>query len=105
MIGAVAMVIVLIIILNPEFFALGLLGDSAFFDLLLFVVSFKLETILTQVFHFGFWIYSKLRWRLLVGSMGLISILLAIDAAGEKLSAAQKAIARHLRLFSIAICL
>jgi hypothetical protein len=46
--GAVAIVAALLIVLNPEFFALGLLGDTAFFDLLALALALQLHTIFVQ---------------------------------------------------------
>jgi len=94
LIGMAAVLVVLLILMNPEFLGLGLLGDTAFFDLLLLGVSLQLETILGHVFRFGVWIYSKVRWWILARSVGMISILLAVDAVGEKVSEVQKFLGR-----------
>jgi hypothetical protein len=42
LLGVVALVTALIILLNPEFLALGLLGDSAFFDMLALALSVQM---------------------------------------------------------------
>ena len=42
--GVVAFVLVLLILLNPEFLALGILGDTALFDMLVLAISLQLHT-------------------------------------------------------------
>ena len=42
--GVVAFVLVLLILLNPEFLALGFLGDTALFDMLVLAISIQLHT-------------------------------------------------------------
>jgi hypothetical protein len=46
--GFVAVIIALFIIISPEFLALGFLGDTAFFDLLVLLLSLQLQSILVQ---------------------------------------------------------
>jgi uncharacterized membrane protein YkgB len=41
--GTLAVVLTLLIILNPEFLALGLVGDTAFFDLLILALSLQMH--------------------------------------------------------------
>ncbi len=49
--GAIALILALLIVLNPEFLALGLLGDTAFFDLLVFAISLQLQGIGTRAWR------------------------------------------------------
>jgi hypothetical protein len=49
--GAIAIVMALLIIMNPEFLALGLLGDTAFFDLLVLALSLQLQDLAAQAWH------------------------------------------------------
>jgi hypothetical protein len=42
--GVVAFLLVLLILLNPEFLALGFLGDTALFDMLVLAISLQLHT-------------------------------------------------------------
>jgi hypothetical protein len=42
--GVVAFVLALLILLNPEFLALGILGDTAFFDLLVLAIGIQMHT-------------------------------------------------------------
>lgn len=46
--GWVAFIVTLLIMMNPEFLALGLLGDAAFFDMLVLALSLQLRSV---VFH------------------------------------------------------
>lgn len=41
--GVIALVATMLIILNPEFFALGLLGDTAFFDMFVLALSLQMH--------------------------------------------------------------
>jgi len=49
--GVIAVVGVLLIMLNPEFLALGLLGDTAFFDILVFALSVQMHTYFVRMFY------------------------------------------------------
>jgi hypothetical protein len=49
LIGLVAVVAAILIIMNPEFYALGLLGDSAFFDLLVLAIGLQLQNIFVRL--------------------------------------------------------
>jgi hypothetical protein len=49
--GVVAIVLTLLIVLNPEFLALGILGDTAFFDMLVLAMSLQLHTFAARAFH------------------------------------------------------
>jgi len=46
--GMVALVLAVLILLNPEFVALGLLGDAAFFDLLVAALALHMHTYATS---------------------------------------------------------
>ena len=50
-IGVLAVVAALLILLNPEFLALGLLGDTAFFDLLVLALSLQMHGFVRRVWH------------------------------------------------------
>src|ERR1041385_5306701 len=49
--GALAVILALFIILNPEFLALGLLGDTAFFDILVLALSLQMRALAIRAFH------------------------------------------------------
>jgi uncharacterized membrane protein YkgB len=62
LIGMVAIILALLIVLNPEFYALGILGDSAFFDLLVLAISCQLQVFGTRAWGFfleGFFIIKR----------------------------------------------
>ena len=49
LIGLVAVIAAILIVMNPEFYALGILGDSAFFDLLVLAISIQLQVLLSRI--------------------------------------------------------
>ena len=61
--GIVAFLLALVILLNPEFLALGFLGDTAFFDMLVLAIGLQLHT---HVLAAGRWFATALtktaRW-------------------------------------------
>jgi hypothetical protein len=48
LIGMVALIMAILIVMNPEFYALGILGDSAFFDLLILAIGCQLQVFGSQ---------------------------------------------------------
>jgi uncharacterized membrane protein YkgB len=95
--GVLAIVMTLLIILNPEFLALGLIGDTAFFDMLVLALSLQLQGYAVRVWHSVRPVLSRsLRWSL-TPSVGT-SYLLAVSALalGSVVSAIQKAVNRIL---------
>jgi len=48
--GLAAFILMILIMMNPEFLALGLLGDAAFFDILVLALSLQLRSVV-----FGVW--------------------------------------------------
>lgn len=63
LIGVLAVFMALLIILNPEFLALGLVVDSVFFEMLVFALSLHLRLLVVRVFHICAGLLSKvLRW-------------------------------------------
>jgi|GEM_PF-2732569 len=51
LLGLIAIVLALIILLNPEFLALGLLGDSAMLDMLALALSVQMLTSVQWAWH------------------------------------------------------
>ena len=49
--GPVAFVGVLLIMINPEFLALGLLGDAAFFDMLVLALTLQMHQLAVQAWR------------------------------------------------------
>ena len=52
LIGLVALVVAAVIVITPEFYALGILGDSAFFDILVLAITFQLRGIGSLVWRY-----------------------------------------------------
>jgi hypothetical protein len=52
LIGLIAVILAFLIVINPEFYALGILGDSTFFDLLVLAIGIQLQVILCRVWCF-----------------------------------------------------
>src|SRR4026208_1140229 len=46
-----AVIIALLILINPEFLALGLLGDTAFFDMLVLALSLQMHMLVVRVWQ------------------------------------------------------
>jgi hypothetical protein len=80
LIGLIATVAAILIVMNPEFLTLGILGDSTFFDLLVLAIGVQLQVILSrvglQVFAGAKWTTRFIRWRIYVTGMMLA---LAVD--------------------------
>ena len=63
LIGVLAVVMALLIVLNPEFLALGLVVDTAFFEMLVFALSLHLRQLVVRAFHICISLVSRgLRW-------------------------------------------
>ena len=52
LIGLVAMIMAILIVITPEFYALGLLGDSSFFDLLVLAIGIQLQVMVSRIWCF-----------------------------------------------------
>ena len=76
LIGLVAVIAAILIVMNPEFYALGVLGDSAFFDLLVLAISLQLQMYGVRIWGYVAAGISKTmrfaRWRLCVTCSVLI---------------------------------
>ena len=61
--GVLAVLLTLLIVLNPEFLALGLLGDTAFFEMLVLVLALQLHLYATRaVYGLRSVLARSLRW-------------------------------------------
>src|SRR5438128_200179 len=49
--GLVAIIGAMLILMNPELLALGILGDTAFFDMLVLALSLQMHTFVRRAFH------------------------------------------------------
>ena len=83
-----AVIIATVIVMTPEFYALGILGDSAFFDLLVLAISFQLRGIGSWVWRYvvlGFTpIQRFVNWRIYATSTVLCFIFADIVSAIQK---------------------
>ena len=48
LLGVIAVFVVLLMSLNPEFLALGFFGDTAFFDIMVLALSLQMHTIVSR---------------------------------------------------------
>ena len=64
LIGVVAVVMALLIVMNPEFYVLGIFGDSAFFDLLVLAIGLELQLMMSRVWRFVAGRITHARWRI-----------------------------------------
>ncbi len=95
--AAVSVVCAVLILLQPEFLALGLLGDTTFFDILVLALSLQMHSYAVQVIRmFVAVLSSSVRW-LGIPSPGFSYILavLTLGIAGG-ISALQRAANRIL---------
>jgi len=89
--GVVAVVLTVLILINPELLALGLLGDTAFFDLLVLAMSLQLQSVAVRAWGFLREGISRtmrfMLWRLSVCSSLMILVFAPV---GEMVTAIQK---------------
>jgi len=50
--GVLAFIIVVLVVINPEFLALGLVADTAFFDAFVLLLSLQFQEIASRAWHF-----------------------------------------------------
>jgi hypothetical protein len=79
--GVLAVILTLLIILNPELLALGLLGDTAFFDMLVLALSLQMHTFVTGAFRRGVAVVSRGLRVLGIPSPGLCYLLAVLTSA------------------------
>jgi uncharacterized membrane protein YkgB len=93
--GAIAVVLTLLVILNPEFLALGLLGDTAFFDMLVLALSLQMHLFAARALRSCMSVLtSGMRW-MGIPSPGLRYLLaLWALAIGSAVSTFQKVVHR-----------
>jgi hypothetical protein len=93
--GVVAFLLAVLMIINPELLALGLLGDTAFFDALVLLLSLQLHSVTVRAWCCVRAVFSKamrfMLWRL---SVSCSLLILAFAPVGEMVSAIQKAVHR-----------
>jgi len=65
LVGIVALLCVIMVAVNPEFWALGLLGDTTFFDVFVLLMSIQLQMTLVWVWGWGgTLLFRGLRWMI-----------------------------------------
>jgi hypothetical protein len=88
--GAAALIIALLIVLNPEFLALGLLGDTAFFDLLVLAISLQLQGLGTRAWRSVSVAFSGIVQWLLAPRPTFVMFLLIFAPVGNLVASIQK---------------
>jgi len=88
--GALAVILALLIVLDPEFLAFGLIGDTGFFDLLIFTLSLQIHMLAVAAFRSCIGALSRgVRWVGIPspGMLYLLSLLMiSITCAGDCIS-------------------
>jgi hypothetical protein len=93
LVGVVAVLLAILVIINPEFLPLGLLGDTAFFDLLVLLLGLQLRMVGTQAWGCVAGIFSRImRWW--TPRLSYLLFLSAVAAIGNMVSAVQKVVHR-----------
>ena len=89
-IGLVAVMIATAIVMTPEFYALGLLGDSTFFDFLVLAISFQLRGIGSRVWGHALSGFARIRrlmsWSLHASSTALLFTLTGMITMVQKVA-------------------
>ena len=85
--GLVAVILAVLVLMNPEFLALGILGDAAFFDGLVLLFSLQLQESGARAWHYvGPMLSRAMRW-VVTPSPGMYYLLtvsaLALGSAGS----------------------
>jgi hypothetical protein len=95
LIGVIAVILAFLILLNPEFLALGLLGDTAFFDLLVLLIGLQLRTVGAQAWDCVSRAISRILSRILCWpSLTYLLVLSIFTVVGDVVSTAQKFVHR-----------
>jgi hypothetical protein len=95
--GVVAFIVALVILLNPEFLALGLLGDTAFFDMLVLGLSLQMHHVFVRVFRTGIAVLRKgVRWVGIPSPGFKYALASSMVALGTVVAAIQRTVHRLL---------
>ena len=93
LVHVIAVILAILVVLNPEFLALGILGDTAFFDLLVLLLSLQLQTLGAQVWGCVTGMFSGfMRWW--TPRLSYLSVISAFAAVGTVVSTLQKVVQR-----------
>ena len=85
-VGVVAVIVAVLIAISPEFLAFGLLGDTAFFDLLVLLISLQLHAVGVQARCWIVGALSKARWWVLTPRLSYLLVISALAAVGNLIS-------------------
>src|SRR5262245_37478421 len=92
LLGVIAVVLALLIIITPEFVTLGLVGDSAFFDMLVLALSLQMHMFVARVWHRCVTVTTRCVRLLEIPSLGLRYLPAVCGVAiGSAVSALQRA--------------
>ncbi len=95
--GVVALVMALLIVLNPEFLALGLFSDTAFLDVLVLAMSLRMHMVAVRTCRWCVTVVASGMRRMGIPSPGLAYLLgIATVAIGGAASVLQRAVQRVL---------
>ena len=95
--GVLAIILTIFIIINPEFLARGLIGDTAFIDLLIFALSLQLHVFATRAFRICVDLVTKsVRWLAIPSAGTLYLLALITTLTTGAVAAFQKAVHRFL---------
>src|SRR5436190_22054089 len=86
LVGVAAVIVALLIILSPEFPALGLLGDTAFFDLLVLLISLQVQAAAVQARCWLTGLLSKAMWWVMTPRMSYLLVLSVWAVIGDVVS-------------------
>ena len=93
LVHVIAVILAVLIVLNPEFLALGILGDTAFFDLLVLLLSLQLRTLGARVWGCVIGMFSGImRWW--TPRLSYLLVISAFAAVGTVVSTVQKVVQR-----------
>jgi len=93
--GGVAVILALLFVINPEFLALGLLGDAAFFDALVLLFSLQLQMVGARTWHYVGAMFSRTMKWIRTPSPGMLYLLATSAVAiGSIVSTVQKVVHR-----------
>jgi len=94
LLGVIAIALTVLIVINPEFLAIGLLGDAAFFDLLVLLITLRLQMLTTQAGVWALSLVSKIVFWFRKPRMSYALALWGWVLIQEKLESIQKFVHR-----------
>ncbi len=74
-VGLAAFILAVVIVITPEFAALGLLGDATFFDLLVLLVSLQLQSVAVQARWWLAGFVKRVMWWMMTPRMSYLLVL------------------------------